>query len=529
VHHFAWRLLRDDAAAVGATRDALTAAFRRSILDDDVTDLETLTFRCAFEAGEARPEPAQGTPGAVANGALVVGRRSGGPEEGAARQRFEAALESLEPRQRAALLLHDLQGMDAARSGEVLGLGAEAAGALLFRAREEFRATLHARPGYVSDRRCRQAEEALAGAVGLGMDQNGLTRLRRHAGYCRPCRKVMKSWTAANVGLAAVLMPPLLPEALAAAPVFGDVVDGLVPGAGQSRGGIPLPVARVARALKGRAAAWVLAAACLALAAGLVVNGLGLRQSVLMQSVGPAIRLIVAPPADGSEPAAARGAGRDTTASAGPTIGISGSSAPSSTTTISAGSAQPGARTDDATSSGDTPSGGDETARPTPTPDPTATSSSAGSQTDGDEVAGDGEVDDDKVYGPEAWDSGRPHKRASGDEHRRTSGRQHDGDGRSHGRASAKHDGAGRSHDGASGNKHGSASGSKHGRASGSKHGRASGRQQDRGGHGRGRDSGGQRDNGGHRDNGGQGHGRDSGGSHGHDGDKHDRGGKKDH
>ena len=63
VHHFAWRLLRDDAAAAGATRDALTAAFRRAILDDDITNLETLTFRCALEACEARPEPAQGAPG----------------------------------------------------------------------------------------------------------------------------------------------------------------------------------------------------------------------------------------------------------------------------------------------------------------------------------------------------------------------------------------------------------------------------------------------------------------------------------
>ena len=344
VYHFAWRLLRDDAAAAGATRDALTAAFRLAILDDDVTDLETLTFRCALEACEARSEPAQGAPG---TGSLGAQGKGGGREEGAAQQRFEAALDSLELKQRAALLLHDLQGMDIARSAVVLGLGTEAAGALLFRAREEFREALQGRPGYVSDRTCRQAEEALAGAVGLGLDDDGLARLRRHAGYCRPCRKVMKAWTAEGVGLAAVLLPPPPPESLAAAPVFGDVV-GPAPDTGRGRPLLLLPLARTVQALRGRAAAWVIAAACLALAGGLVVQGLGLRPVVLMQSVGPAIRLIVAPPADGSEPAAARGVGREATTTTAPAIGISGEGAAGPATASSAGPAQPGAPADDA-------------------------------------------------------------------------------------------------------------------------------------------------------------------------------------
>ena len=364
VYHFARRLLRDDAAAADATRDALTAAFRHAILDDEITDLEVLTFRCALDACEARPGPAPAIPEGERPGSPGAPRGIGGPEEDAARQRFETALDALEPRQRAALLLHDLQGMDVARSAAVLRLGTEAAGALLFRAREEFREALHGPPGYGDGRKCRQAEEALAGAVGLGLDDDGLARLQRHAGYCRPCRKVMKTWTAAGVGLAAVLMPPPLPEALAAAPVFGDV-DGPVPGTGWGRPGVLLlPLARVGRALKGRAAAWVVAAACLALAGGLVVHGLGLRPVVLMQSVGPAVRLIVAPPADGSEPAAARGAGRETTTTTAPAIGISGDGAAGPTAASSVGPAQPGTPAD--TAQPGTPA--DDTAPPGETP-----------------------------------------------------------------------------------------------------------------------------------------------------------------
>ena len=54
---------------------------------------------------------------------------------------FVAALQRLAPRQRAALLLHDVLGFSHAEVGEVLGVGPAAVNSLLSRARESVRAT----------------------------------------------------------------------------------------------------------------------------------------------------------------------------------------------------------------------------------------------------------------------------------------------------------------------------------------------------------------------------------------------------
>ena len=193
VYDLARRLLGDDESAVAATNEALVAAFRRVVLEQDAADLETLTYRSALEMCEARA------------GATEPPRREGVPAGAPLKQRFEAALETLDLRQGAALLLHDVQGMDAARTAAVLGLGEDAAAALLFRARERFRSALHIQRGQAGGASCRQAEEAVAGAVGLRLTADELSRLRRHAVYCRPCRGVMKSWgPGAPAGLAAV-------------------------------------------------------------------------------------------------------------------------------------------------------------------------------------------------------------------------------------------------------------------------------------------------------------------------------------
>ena len=145
-------------------------------------------------------------------------------------RRFEAALESLDLRRRAALLLHDVHGLSAAGIAAVFAITEEAAGALLFRAREEFREAFGARSARSGEGRgCRQAEQAVAGAVGLGLAGDQLQRLRLHAAYCRPCRRAMRAWGAAPVGLAAVLETAPLPKALAAPPVFGATDAASVP------------------------------------------------------------------------------------------------------------------------------------------------------------------------------------------------------------------------------------------------------------------------------------------------------------
>jgi DNA-directed RNA polymerase specialized sigma24 family protein len=274
VYGFARQLLDDDAAAVAATTETFAVVLRRAVLDEGATDLQTLTFRSALDACAARA------------GAVGVPRR---PTTETSRP-FEAALESLDLRRRAALLLHDVHGLDAAGIAAVFAITEEAAGAELFRAREEFRAAFDAGSARPEGRGCRQAEQAVAGAVGMGIAGDQLQRLRLHAAYCRPCRRAMRTWGAAPVGLAAVLEPAPLPQALAEPPVFGGAIAAApVP---SPRAGLLATLRPAAHFLGSRTVAYLVAVACLALAAGVAINAQGVRPSLLFQSVGPAVRLV---------------------------------------------------------------------------------------------------------------------------------------------------------------------------------------------------------------------------------------------
>ncbi len=281
-YDFSRRLLLDGDAAVAATREAFATAFRRVILDDGVTDLSVLTYGCALEACEERigewgtPAGVHRAPASPGAGAIVV-----------------EALESLEPRRRAALLLHDVQGLHVAQLAAVLGLTGEAAGAFLYRAREEFRRSFAAGSPALSGGPCRQAEQAMVGAVGLGLDEDDLVRLRLHAAYCGPCRNALRALGTAPAGLAAFLKQAQPPQALETEPVFGGAAGVLAAVPAVAR---PALLARVwrpgRRVVRSRLTAYLLAAAFLALAVGLGVQMQGMRPSVFFQSVGPAIRLV---------------------------------------------------------------------------------------------------------------------------------------------------------------------------------------------------------------------------------------------
>jgi DNA-directed RNA polymerase specialized sigma24 family protein len=315
VYDFSLRLLRDEEAAVAATAEALSAAFRRVVLDAGPADLQALTYKCALDACLAR---AAATTGAASAAGDVQG---GGPQDGTSRptsedgSRVAAALESLELRQRAALLLHDVQGLSAARLAVVFGVTAEAAAALLFRSRVTFRGAFHVR--HVKDEKCRQAEQAVAGTVGLGLSSGELDRLRSHATYCRPCRKAIGRWRPGAFGLALALeQAPPPPEALAAPPVFGAAAVVLAPPA--AAGWLARMLLPAGRVLRSRTAAYVVAAACLALAAGLALNEEAVRQFVIFESVGPAVELVRAPGAEAATPDRGRdGAEKSTAASSG--------------------------------------------------------------------------------------------------------------------------------------------------------------------------------------------------------------------
>jgi RNA polymerase sigma-70 factor (ECF subfamily) len=89
---------------------------------------------------------------------------------------FVAALQLLAPRQRAALLLHDVLGFTHAEVGEVLGVGSTAVNSLLSRARGSVRAAAGSPPSSISDPRVRQLLDRYVRAWQLA-DIDALVRL----------------------------------------------------------------------------------------------------------------------------------------------------------------------------------------------------------------------------------------------------------------------------------------------------------------------------------------------------------------
>ena len=113
----------------------------------------------------------------------------------------------------------------------------------------------------------------------------------------------MKTWGEEPVGLAVLLVQWPLPQALATPPVFGaTAAPGDLPGlaATTMAGRALLPFGRF---LRSKAAAYALAAACIALAAGLALHEGGARNIFFAESVGPAIRLVIDQPAAARQPA----------------------------------------------------------------------------------------------------------------------------------------------------------------------------------------------------------------------------------
>lgn len=281
VYALARRLLHDGADAVRATEEAFATAYRQILLHDDGAGLLERTFAAVLEVcGERLSE--RETDGGTAPGASTgTGRR----ERSDLGRRFGQALESLPFRSQAALLLHDIDGLRSAELAIVFGVTADAADALLFRAREEFRRAFE---GLSTDRRaaqCRLAELTAAGAVGRTLPDEEVRRLDEHAGYCRQCRRTMKDWGGNAVGLALFLEEGPLPQALETTPVFGATMSTIGSSGAPAGSGL---LTRIRRSLTSKAAAYALAAACSALAVGLAVNHTpgGVRYIVL-QASGP--------------------------------------------------------------------------------------------------------------------------------------------------------------------------------------------------------------------------------------------------
>jgi RNA polymerase sigma-70 factor, ECF subfamily len=297
VYDLARRMLHDDAAAAAATVEVFTRAYRDVLLHDEGVGLRALTCRATLQVCRERlveettgGVAASATTSAVAAGSAVA-TASERREETDLGRRFGQALETLPIRFQAALLMHDVTGLRAGELAVVFGVTEEAAGALLFRAREEFRRSFEKLSATRSTTGCRLAEQAAAGAVGRSLSADEVRRLDEHAAYCRPCRRTMKGWGGRAMGLALFLEAQPLPPALETTPVFGAAapIAGAL-GAAAGYGLVGRVLVRTGRALTSKAAAYALAAACLALAIGIATQlPQGDRSFVLLP--GAALRL----------------------------------------------------------------------------------------------------------------------------------------------------------------------------------------------------------------------------------------------
>jgi DNA-directed RNA polymerase specialized sigma24 family protein len=286
VHDLIWQLADDQDGAVALTDEAFATAYRRILLHDGRVDLRAWTYRAALDVCRDHLAESGTDDGAASvDGPAPPARLGRGATKDLGR-RIAEAFATLGFEYRAVLLLHDVHGLTAAESAMAFGVAGDAAAALLFRAREAFREAFEGLSIDQPAGACRLAELAAVGAVGRGLPLHERLRLEEHAGYCRHCRRVLARWRAQPVGLALFIAAAPPAPALETPPVFA------VRGAGDASRAAALPlasraVARAARTVKGRTFAYVLAAACLALSAGLAVqHAMDGGSVVVVQSAG---------------------------------------------------------------------------------------------------------------------------------------------------------------------------------------------------------------------------------------------------
>jgi RNA polymerase sigma-70 factor (ECF subfamily) len=182
VFRHCYRMLGSGADAEDATQDTLERAWRRLATYDGSGPLGAWLQRIAtnvcldgLRARRTRIGPASYGP--PAGPGTVLGPpdpelawvepvsdadlRSADPQDEVVRREeislaFVAALQRLAPRQRAALLLHDVLAFSHAEVGEVLGIGTTAVNSLLSRARESVRATAGRPQPDIADPRVRR-------------------------------------------------------------------------------------------------------------------------------------------------------------------------------------------------------------------------------------------------------------------------------------------------------------------------------------------------------------------------------------
>jgi DNA-directed RNA polymerase specialized sigma24 family protein len=280
VYNLVLRLVRGDTDATALTQEVFIRAYRQLLLHGGAIDAGPLVYKVAIETCSEHGGPSRDDrPQEPDDGRAA---QSGGWEGSPLARRFEQTLQTLDDRQRAALLLNDVLGLSRDETSAVLGLSVEATAALLFRASERFRYVFEELLAGRADGTCRLAETAAASAVGRhSLPADETRKLREHAEYCRQCSTTMATWAAPTIGLSLFAKDAPLPRSLQVVPVFGTTsptVDGT--SAGEARAGLAgaggsatviAMLASVGRALTSKAAAYAVAATCSAAFLGLAV------------------------------------------------------------------------------------------------------------------------------------------------------------------------------------------------------------------------------------------------------------------
>jgi DNA-directed RNA polymerase specialized sigma24 family protein len=267
---------RGDAAAI--THEVFVRAYRKILLHDGAIDLRPWVYGVALDTCREHLASLPGSP--TTRVPLERDATSDVDQQGDLARRFRQASEGLSDRDLAALLLNDVHGLSHGETAAVMGVSADAAKTLLFRAGERFRGAFEALSGNQTVATCRFAEQEAATSVGRGLSADDTRRLHEHARYCDSCRTTTAAWGLGAAGLALFVGEAPLPQALQKVPVFGTwaapVALAQVAADTKAVAGIGAVVGALVRfraVVGSKATAYAVAAVCLAALVGVVMFG----------------------------------------------------------------------------------------------------------------------------------------------------------------------------------------------------------------------------------------------------------------
>lgn len=205
VYGLALRLVRDREDARDIAQEVLLKAFRRIPESEGELHLWAWLYRVTANACWDHLRAARRRP--VTSHELreeSLPPSTDGEAQAELAYLFSASLETLPPRQQAALLLKDVHGLSHSDIAATLDISRGSSEVLLFRARHSFRHAFR-RMSAVDQGRpvCHFAEQAAAASVGGRLTEARSRRVMEHARTCPNCRKVVEGWGGTRgVGLA---------------------------------------------------------------------------------------------------------------------------------------------------------------------------------------------------------------------------------------------------------------------------------------------------------------------------------------